>query len=71
MMSFGASISCATREKFATALHWIIQDRSRNPHILHYLDYFLFADKGTLDQCKSTLAQFKQFFSRYWRTPSF
>lgn len=60
MMPFGASISCATWERFATALHWIIQNKSRNPHILHYLDDFLFAGSGNSDQCKSTLALFKQ-----------
>lgn len=43
MLPFGASISCAIWEKFATSLHLIIQSKSRNPSILHYLDEILFA----------------------------
>jgi hypothetical protein len=59
MLPFGASISCATWEKFATALHWIIQDKSRNPSILHYLDDFLFMGPPNSDQCGTTLTLFK------------
>lgn len=43
MLPFGAAISCAVWEKFATSLHWIIQSKSRNPSILNYLDDVLFA----------------------------
>lgn len=63
MMPFGASISCAIWEKFATALHWIIQSSSRNPHILHYLDDFLFAGPPNSNLCLSTLELFKNICS--------
>lgn len=58
MLPFGASISCALWEKFATALHWLTQNTSRNPNIFHYLDDFLFADKAHSHQCQKTLAIF-------------
>lgn len=63
MMPFGASISCAIWETFATALHWIIQSQSRNPHILHYLDGFLFAGPPNSNGCQLTLDLFKQISS--------
>jgi hypothetical protein len=60
MLPFGASISCAIWEKFATALHWIIQQASRNAYILHYLDDFLFAGKPQSQQCMITLEEFQE-----------
>lgn len=63
MMPFGASISCAIWEKFTTELHWIIQSSSRNPHILHYLDDFLFAGPPNSNRCQSTLELFKNICS--------
>ena len=60
MLPFGESISCATREKCATALHWIIQDRSRNPNSMHYLDDSLFLGPPNSDQCQATINVFKQ-----------
>lgn len=59
MLPFGASISCALWEKFATALHWLTQNTSRNPNILHYLDDFLFAGKANSHQCQNTLVIFQ------------
>jgi hypothetical protein len=59
MLPFGASISCATWEKFACALHWIVQDRFCNPHLLHSLDDFLFLGHHQSDLCGETLAIFK------------
>lgn len=59
MMPFGASISCAIWEKFATACHWIIQSSSRNPDILHYLDDFLFEGPPISNRWQSTLDLFK------------
>lgn len=59
MLPFGASISCALWEKFATALHWLTQNVSRNPNILHYLDDFLFAGKAQSHQCQNTLDIFQ------------
>lgn len=60
MMPFGASISCAIWEKFATSLHLIIQSKSRNPSILHYLDDFLFAGPVNSNFCQFTLDFFKE-----------
>lgn len=54
----GASISCALFESFSTALHWFVQNKSKNKNILHYLDDFLFGGvQGSL-QCSSTLSIF-------------
>jgi hypothetical protein len=64
MMPFFASISCAIWERFATALHWITQSQSCNPHILHYLDDFFFAGPSNSNQCQSTLQLFKDVCSQ-------
>lgn len=63
MLPFGASISCAIWEKFATALHWITQNQSRNPNLLHYLDDFLFAGPPKSKVCIDTLSVFKSVCS--------
>lgn len=59
MLPFGASVSCATWERFASALHWIVQNRTRNPSILHYLDDFLFMGSANSNKCQATLSEFK------------
>ena len=40
-LSFGSAESCAIFEKFATALEWIIQQRTKE-ELSHYLDDFIF-----------------------------
>ena len=34
-LPMGASISCALFETFSTALHWYVQEESKNKNILH------------------------------------
>lgn len=57
MLQFGASISCAIWEKFASSLHWIIQPKSRNPSILHYLDDFPFVGSPNSNLCHRRLSK--------------
>jgi hypothetical protein len=45
-LPMGTSISCSLFESFSTALHWFVQDQSKNDNILHYLDDFLFCLGG-------------------------
>jgi hypothetical protein len=52
-------LACENGEKFACALHWIVRDRSQNPHILHYLDDFLFFGPHQSNLCGDTLEIFK------------
>jgi hypothetical protein len=59
MLPFGASVSCATWDRFASTLHWIVQSRSRNAHILHYLDDFLFLGPANTNYCQYSLFNFK------------
>ncbi|VDI13485.1 Hypothetical predicted protein [Mytilus galloprovincialis] len=56
----GASISCALWEKFAKALHWIIQLKSGNDDILHYLDDFLFVESSQTSKVGNTLKLFQE-----------
>ena len=39
----------------ATALEWIFKEQSTSPHVIHYLDDFLFAGPGNNSCCKHTL----------------
>lgn len=41
-LPFGASTSCATFEKFSTALQWILQHHFQVPHVSHIIDDFMF-----------------------------
>ena len=67
-LPMGASISCSLFESFSTALHWFVQDQSKNDNILHYLDDFLFGGpEGTMD-CKNTLLKFQEC-CRLWGVP--
>lgn len=47
MLPFGSSISCAIWEKFASFLHWVVQEESQCQTILHYLDDFLFGEEAS------------------------
>ena len=59
-LPMGASISCLLFESFSTALHWFVQDQSKNNDILHYFDDFLFGgSEGTMD-CRNTLLKFQE-----------
>ena len=60
MLPMGASISCALWEKFAKALHWIIQLKSGNDDILHYLDDFLFVESSQTSKVGNTLKLFQE-----------
>lgn len=57
-LPFGCSIACATFEKFATALHWIVQDRANIDTLVHYLDDFLFAGPANTLVCKNLMQIF-------------
>lgn len=47
-------VSSATWERFALAMHWIVQNRTRDSHD------FLLMDTPNSNQCQSTLSEFKQ-----------
>ncbi|XP_053374216.1 uncharacterized protein LOC128546843 [Mercenaria mercenaria] len=57
-LPFGASISCATFEKFSSFLEWSILKRSGSKNVKHYLDDFLFGGKPKSLECHSLLEQF-------------
>ena len=58
-LPMGASISSALFESFSTALHWVVQQQSKNDNILHYLDDFLFGGEAQTSQCHDTLKCFQ------------
>ena len=60
MLPMRASINCALWEKFAKALHWIIQLKSGNDDILHYLDDFLFVESSQTSKVGNTLKLFQE-----------
>jgi hypothetical protein len=47
-------------KNFSTALHWFTEIRSGNPHILHYLDDFLFDGDANTSRCHETLENFTE-----------
>ena len=57
-MPFGCSISCATWEKVATFLEFVIKQKSLVGNVKHYVDDFLFAGKAKTSHCKSILQCF-------------
>lgn len=59
MLPFGASISCALWEKFATSLHWIVEMKSGNDSILHYLDDYFFVENSESGNVGHTLRTFQ------------
>ncbi|VDI44723.1 Hypothetical predicted protein [Mytilus galloprovincialis] len=58
-LPFGASISCALFNKFASFLHWAVSVRQSEGAIVHYLDDFLFLGRGGTCQCADLLHTFK------------
>lgn len=67
-LPMGASISSALFESFSTALHWVVQQQSKNDNILHYLDDFLFGGEAQTSQCHDTLKCF-QDSCKLWGVP--
>ena len=62
-LPFGCAISCNLFEKFATALEWIVRDRTGDNNLLHYLDDFLFAGKNDSNDCLKLLQSFREICS--------
>lgn len=65
MLPFGASISCAIWEKFATFVHWAVVENSNNPNIQHYLDDFLFGEPALSCKHGHTLQSFKDTCQKF------
>ena len=63
MLPFGASISCSLWNHFADFLHWVTNQFSKNPFIIHYLDDFLFCGPPLSSQCATTLQTFRTMCS--------
>jgi hypothetical protein len=57
-LPFGASISCATFEKFSSFLEWCTKEKSGSNNVKHYLDDFLFGGRSKTLECKNLLADF-------------
>lgn len=58
-LPFGASISCALFEEFASFLHWLVAKHHPGGAVVHYLDDFLFLGKQGTNHCKDLLDTFK------------
>ena len=56
-LPFGASISCATFEKFSTFLEHCVKTKLTSGELIHYLDDFLGGDKST-EQCRQLMQVF-------------
>ena len=54
----GAASSCFIFERIATALQWILVNKFKVNHIIHYLDDFLFLGT-TAEQCMSSMHTFQ------------
>ena len=57
-MPFGCSVSCATFERFANFLQWVVQQNCTAGEIEHYLDDFLFGGEKGTEQCNLMLQAF-------------
>lgn len=57
-LPFGCSISCATFEKFASFLQWVVRNLCSVGELEHYLDDFLFGGRRGMHDCQTMLDTF-------------
>jgi hypothetical protein len=57
-LPFGCSISCATFERFARFLEWVVRSSCYYGELEHYLDDFLFGGECNTDHCSRIMSCF-------------
>ena len=57
-LPMGCSISCALFEKFSTFLQWVLLQRSKSEHVMHYLDD-LFGGHTASNECQDLMSTFE------------
>lgn len=64
-LPMGCSVSCATFEKFANFLQWVLETRVGVGGLLHYLDDFFFAGPYGTMVCRDQMHEFGRICSEF------